>query len=133
MKQWSEPIATQYVRELTGTTVRDDDVNKVILPPYLTKRGMYDKFCFERGWKVSTNAKGTVTLAPREDDDWLNEGEEAAPICSRRQFDRFWKQHYPEMVIRKPTKDICDECYSFYNCQKYKAAKKKSVDSNGHL
>jgi hypothetical protein len=102
IKNYAEPpIATTYVQEMTGTTERDADTEKLLLPPYWTKRSLYGRFCLERGWKIATNAKGTNTVEERIDADWADEWDRL-PICSWRQFHRYWKQNIPELVSRKP-------------------------------
>ena len=62
LKKEAEPIATRYVREATGeSTLRDANDKLVFLPSYLTVRGCYARFCWEkRGIKISTTNNGTV-------------------------------------------------------------------------
>lgn len=38
-------------------------------------------------------------------------GKVAEPILSYRSFIRFWKKHFPKLVIRKRGEDTCDQCH----------------------
>jgi hypothetical protein len=31
----------------------------------------------------------------------------------------FWQEHYSNIIVQRPTADICDDCYVFYNKVKY--------------
>jgi hypothetical protein len=41
-------------------------------------------------------------------------------------FWQFWKEHYPNIIVRRPTADICDDCYVFYNRVKYSKRSQQS-------
>jgi hypothetical protein len=58
----AEPIATRYVREVTGeTTLRDSKDDLVYLPSFFTVCNCYAKYCLEkRSLRITTNNKGNV-------------------------------------------------------------------------
>ena len=49
LKQRGLPFATRVIREETGTTTRDDNVDDVVLPPHISKRSCYIEWCYSRG------------------------------------------------------------------------------------
>ena len=44
-----EPIVKRSVRDITGMTTRDDNNEKLFLPPHTSKHQYYSQWCFERG------------------------------------------------------------------------------------
>jgi hypothetical protein len=48
------------------------------------------------------------------DESWP-EGSTPLPICSYGYFWVFWKNHYPKLAIRPPSRDTCDECFQYSN------------------
>ena len=54
-----EAHATRQVRIDFQTCLRDTDLDLVQLPPCYSKRQLYQRFCYERGWIAKCNAKGT--------------------------------------------------------------------------
>lgn len=111
LSELEEPRATRLVREATGVSIRDSSV--IDLPPYMTKRGLYRQFCYERGVVVSTTHKGTPIYTDRNDSAWLEQGCERLKVPTWSTFVGFWKKEYPSLRIQKPIKDICGECYRF--------------------
>lgn len=108
------PIATRFVREKTGeTTTRDDDDKIEQLPPYVTKRSCYAKYCFERGWKISTNNKGTETKTAIENTQQQD-------IPSWFAYRSYWNTNYPCLKVSRPAEDLCSWCYKFYNRHKFR-------------
>jgi len=102
LKLEAEPIATRYVREVTGeTTLRDKDDTALFLPSFFTQRNCYAKFCLEKcGMKISTTYTGTVLKTP------VVTGEQR-PSPSWAAYCTFWKDRYPTLKVRKPTEEIC--------------------------
>jgi hypothetical protein len=43
-------------------------------------------------------------------------------VVSWGYFFHFWKKYYPHISIRRPTADICNDCYIFYNQVKFKSS-----------
>lgn len=71
-----------------------DDNVVVELPTHLSKRGMYNRFCSERGWKLKTSAAGNITYEKQDDN--------AKAICVWATFCRFWNKDYPTIRLGKP-------------------------------
>ena len=53
-----ESQATRFVRELTGIGILNEEKFGVTLPPYHTKRKLYQKYCWENGWHVKSANNG---------------------------------------------------------------------------
>lgn len=106
----SETHATRVVREVSGVTLRDDEVGTVELPSSWTKRQLYSRYCFQRGWNVRADARGCLPklqnypVRPFNDSDWPT-GSEPIPVPSRIYFDKYWKKNFPLMKIRSPSAD----------------------------
>ena len=126
LQREAEPIATRYVREVTGeTSLRDDQDDLLFLPPYLTVRGCYAKFCFEkRGVKITTTNKGNVKKAAA-----AGEGEPKS-VPSWQAYVKYWKEKHPLLKVRKPTEDICSYCYKFYNLHKFRSNTPPSTEDD---
>ena len=119
-EEQGEVRATRLVREKTGLTTRDDEDDLVELPAHLSKRQVYKDFCFDRGWKVGTTAKGSYghieDYEAREVDDVLwPAGSEGLPVPSWKGFNDIWDEYFPNLKIRSATEDICGECYTLAN------------------
>lgn len=120
-----EPRATRIVRETAGISLREAG-DSVDLPSYMTKRGLYKQFCWYRGIKVSTTARGATIYDKRDDEEWVNRNEEPLTICSWSTFIRFWKEEYGHLTIQRPIKDICNECYRYAMASKRLCASQTS-------
>ena len=53
-----ESQATRFIREMTGIGIRNEEKFGVTLPPYHTKRKLYQKYCWENGWHVKSANNG---------------------------------------------------------------------------
>jgi hypothetical protein len=80
IKQFGSPKTTRFVREETGSGLRDDEENLLELPTCWSKRGVYARFCFERGFVITSTHSGKTTKSPRTDQLW-NENNKKR-ICS---------------------------------------------------
>ena len=126
LKEIAEPRATIVVRLETGIGLREEEVDLVELPSGNTKRALYYRWCKERGWGVSADARGglrkvqhPVPLADSKD------------ICDWKTFRAFWRKNYKKVVVRAPSRDICGDCYVFKNQHKYrKRPRKEDNDSD---
>ena len=116
MELLSEPQSTRIVRHATGCSLRDDLEGVTYLPTHMSKRGLYTRFCNERGWELERHKKGDYN-ATVVNDDFL-------PICSWYKFRSFWKQHYPKLRIGRSSEDVCTACHIFHNKMKYKMRQK---------
>ena len=50
IKQFAAPKSTRFIREETGSGLRDGEENLLELPTCWSKRSIYGRFCYERGW-----------------------------------------------------------------------------------
>jgi hypothetical protein len=126
LKKEAEPIATRYVREMTGETTLRDTQDILFLPSYFTVRGCYAKFCLEkRGVRITTTNKGTVKKHPQPAID----GEDATnDVPSWQSYCEYWKRHYSDLKVRKPTEDTCGFCYpEQYRCDQLYCQPSKEV------
>ena len=135
--QEGESHATRFVRTETELFVRDEELELIQLPPCYSKRQLYEKYCFERGWLAKCNAKGTypalAQLKRREFDDdngelaLLPSGSTPEVVCSWRTFLRLWGEHVSHIKIRPPACDTCVSCNIFRNISKYKATRNNQL------
>ncbi len=118
LRKETAPIATRYVREVTGeVTTRDDDDKNEYLSPNWSKRRCYAKYCLSRGVHVRANNKGTIIKSPLP--GW--EGGEPLPTPpSWPGYLYFWKRHYSFLKVSRPAEDICPQCCIFHNQHKCK-------------
>ena len=88
-------------------------------PPQLTKRQLYSRFCFERGWAVKADGKGKLpkikNYPVREVSDEWPEGSVPKKVPSRRFFQDFWKDNYPKVMLRPRSSDTCAQCWKYSN------------------
>ena len=134
-----ESQATRFVREMTGIGIRNEEKFGVTLPPYHTKRKLYQKYCWENGWHVKSSNNGEYPklrdYPKRPNDDELGplalwpSGSMCYPVCSFFTFRRLWKLNFPLLKIRPPSEDICLQCHVFKNQFKF-TFKKRYVESN---
>ena len=120
LKDEAEPHATRIVCEATGVGLRDKEIDSVELPSSMSKRRLYYRYLFQRGYKVKSDAKGRMPniknfpIRDTFDDDWP-QGSEPLPVCSWYYFRQYWKTNYPKMMIRPPSHDTCAECWRYKN------------------
>lgn len=48
----------QFVRELTGIGIREEERNGFTLSPFYSKRQMYQDYCWSNRWKVKADNRG---------------------------------------------------------------------------
>jgi hypothetical protein len=128
-KTLAEPRATKIIRHLVDDQIqvdfRDDD-DKLDLPVYMTKRGMYKKLLAECHWEYSYNSKCNIIEKKRINAD-------ATPsVPSWPLFLAFWKKHYPDLVIQSSSENICGDCHVFANAYKTLASKKSKASNKNN-
>jgi hypothetical protein len=83
-----KPQATRLVRTKTKTGLRITEIDLVELPSVLTKPGIYQRFCYDRGYNIKTDAFGSYPklneYPTRDDFDnvFWPPGSEPLPVCS---------------------------------------------------
>ena len=123
-KEHGEAYATRFIREITGMSLRNEEDGLVELPSSFTKRKLYAEFCFSRGYKVKSTAKGSYgpmkdfLLRPFDELLWPADST-PLPVCSWTDFRMIWKKHFPKLGIRNPCEDTCGECVKIRNSFKY--------------
>ena len=120
LKDEAETHATRVIREASGVQLRDEEIDTVELPSSLSKRQIYYKFCFQRGYIVKSDAKESMPrisdIPIREFDETLwPAGSVPMVVCGWYYFRQFWKTYYPKMTIRPPSHDTCAECWKYKN------------------
>jgi len=123
LEMLASPTSTRFVREQTRTCLRDDDDGgKVVeLPPYLSKRKLYRRFCNEQGWEVTTSASIGI-------DKITKQREDANYVCtSWPTFLAYWKSEYPHIVQRRPSEDICDQCFLYCNAFRHRLVQQRAA------
>jgi hypothetical protein len=113
LKDFAEPESTCFVREETGSGLRHGEENVSLLPSCFSKRGLFIRWCDERGWKMITLPRGGYRHEKKKNDDGSDV--ETQPICSNSTFYRFWKEHYPKLILKRPSEDACTYCYQFHH------------------
>ena len=124
-----EAQATRFVREMTGIGIRNEEKFGVKLPPYHSKRKLYQKYCWENGWSVRSSNNGEYPklrdYAKRPNDDDMGplalwpSGNRCYPVYSFFNFMRLRKNNFPLLKIRPPSESICLQCHVFKNQFKY--------------
>ena len=125
LKGEAEPHASKVVRLATGLVMQDDD-DKVELPSSYTKRTLYSRWCWLRGWdlkpkggdgsygRISDYQKRVNTPGTFDELLWP-EGSQSLPVCSKTAFCKFWDDKFKDLVIKKSSHDTCGVCYLFMN------------------
>ena len=123
LQQYSEVQATRFVREETGeVTLRDGEDKNVYLPPVMTKRYCYKRYCADNGYKVKTSSSGKTSL----EEDPSFEGRRRKKCVAWSAYWDYWKLHHSNVKVNRPSEDICGLCFQFYNCHKYAKQKTNS-------
>ena len=122
LKDEALPFATRIIRDEVGMSARDDDPDDVLLPPNITKRGCYVRWCYSRGWKVQFKGTGRSILKSPDDYEkrpveallWPPESE-YKKVISWTKFHRYWKVKQPHLKIRAKGADTCTDCLILRN------------------
>ena len=115
-----EAHATRFIRLESGTALRDSDVDMLQLPSFYSKRQLYERYCYDRGWEVRAFNDGSyppVKKYKRRKNDFEDGdmalwplGSEPLEVCSWPTFIRIWRNHLPHLKIRSPSLDTCTTC-----------------------
>ena len=125
-KNYGEMHATLFVWNNCGFELKKEEEETVHLPTSMSKINLYEKWCFRRGYKIRSDAKGRYekleNYCLRENHPVLcPEGTVPDPVCSWYGFRNIWKKHFGYMKIRSRSEDVCDECFVYRNKFKYRA------------
>ena len=90
------------------------------LPTSWSKRALYARFCYERGYVVTASHSGILTKEERTDDGWDVANNKRT--CGWSTFLRFWEKHYPSIRLGSSSADICTDCHVFFNRSKHAGA-----------
>ena len=101
------PVSTRVVRVQTGIGLRDNELDTIELPPYISKRSLHKRFCDERGWEVNTDGNGLCQLIASDSN--------VEEVVSFSTFLNYWNKHFPLMRICSPSKDVCYKCHIFHH------------------
>jgi hypothetical protein len=130
-KQDGEAYATRIIRTLTRNELRDEEKGAVDLPSHTTKRELYEKYCFDRGWAIKSDNMGRYPkvkdyASRQEDDMFWPSGAVPVEVCSWFSFTDIWKTHCSNIHIRRPCNDTCGECTVFRNAFRYREMRKNA-------
>ncbi|CAB9509385.1 hypothetical protein SEMRO_388_G132230.1 [Seminavis robusta] len=120
MKQYALPRATKIVRTQmvdginTLVELREEEKDTVELPSSMTKRGLFNRFIGELGWKIQWDNKGRLL---KKVELGTEQKVSATELPAWSNFRSFWKKEYPKLVIQRPSEDICGDCYLFASQQ----------------
>eukprot|EP00957_Ditylum_brightwellii_P108188 8254567-Ditylum_brightwellii.AAC.1 len=67
LKEEATPFATRIIREKTGLTTRDNNLDDVVLPLHLSMHHCYTMWCWERGWRIKQLSRGQNIYKPVEE------------------------------------------------------------------
>jgi hypothetical protein len=56
-----EPHATRFIRMKAGMELHEEEKGAVDLPSHITKRNLYELWVWSRGWRVTSDNKGSYT------------------------------------------------------------------------
>ena len=72
------------------------------LPHHYSKRSLYKRWCWERGWVIQNDARSNETKEERSpvDDEFWTEDKVPEPTLSWPSFRNYWKKHFPHLRIR---------------------------------
>jgi hypothetical protein len=129
----SGPRPTRFTRQESGAITRDSEDMKELDPEW-TKRRLFGRYCYDLGFNVEQSASGAVKIHKREDEEYpAGGGAEYGSHCSLTAFWNYWEEHYGNIVVRKPSKDICGVCYQFHLGNRKAVAKTSDTDPVGAI
>jgi hypothetical protein len=105
---------------LTNFKLRDEEKAIIDLPNSITKRNLFEKWCFLRGWKAITDNIGDYKFEDRNTKETFWEECDTLEIFSWWKFRDLWNRHLPHVRIRAPCYDTCGECTIFKNAFRYR-------------
>ena len=125
IEKYLEPHAFRQVKDAAGMTSFQED-DKDYLPPCFCPHQCYIDICKEAGWIPKKKCKKKSIFKKRdewelmphyyrtiEDFERSNdpEGQVADPIVSWTAFLKYWKDNFPNLVVRAKGEDTCTDCH----------------------
>jgi hypothetical protein len=134
IKELSEPVATLVVRtkteSITNIKLKHEEVGIHYLPPFYSKRRLYERYCYESGHVVKLNNEGKYTITERDDEQWVDDDDVVMDVLSWSKFLQHWENKHSYLRIRKPAKDICQHCFRFSQFHKYRSRTTDNGDND---
>jgi hypothetical protein len=111
-KEEGEVYATRIIRSLAGYELREEEKWVIDLPSNTSRREMYEKYCFERGWAPKSDSKSRYPRLGeynnRINDNFFWEPDIGTQeVCSWWAFIQLWQEHFSHIKIRAPCNDTC--------------------------
>jgi hypothetical protein len=130
-KQDGKAYATLSIRTLTRNELRAEEKGAMDLPSNTTKRELYEKYCFDRGWAIKSDNMGRYPkvkdyVSRQEDDMFWPSDAVPVEVCSWFSFTDIWKTHCSNIRISRPCNDICGECTVFQNAFTVRCERRQS-------
>jgi hypothetical protein len=110
----SGPRPTRFTRQESGAVARDSEVTKELDPGW-TKRRLFGKHCCDLGCTVSQSGSGAVKVTQRVDGNFPAGCDDCGLHCSLTALWNCWKEHCGNIVVRKPSRDVCGICCQFHS------------------
>jgi hypothetical protein len=90
------------------------------LPNSITKRNIFEKWCFLRGWKAIPDNIGEYKFEERNTKETFWEECDTIEICSWWKFRDLWNRYLPHVRIRAPCYDNWGDCTIFKDAFRYR-------------
>jgi hypothetical protein len=123
------PRPTWATAEESGAVIPDLE-ETLELDPEWTKQRLFGRYCYNLGYTVKQSANGILKFGLQVDEDWVTGGAEIGTHCSRASFLNFWNGEHSNIIVRKPSKDICGICYQFHIGNRSKRSNDNRLDSD---
>ena len=110
MKGNDEPHSISVVRTHVGLSLELENEN-IWLGSHHSRRSLYCSWIAHQGWISQSDAKGSY--GKMKNFKKISGDNVCLPVCCWRSFDRFWKNNYSNLKIRKPYSDTCGVCFQY--------------------
>jgi hypothetical protein len=64
-------VVRAKTKSITSISLKNEEVGIHCLPPFMSKRRLYERYCHESGHVVKLNNLGIYTKSDREDEEWI--------------------------------------------------------------
>jgi hypothetical protein len=130
-----ECYATCLIRLLTKQELRDKEKDAVYLTSNLTKRNLYEQYCYGRGWAPKAKNKGRYPKLQdfpkwKKDDVLWKDDMDTEKIVSWWSLRHIWREDLPNIRIRAPYNDTCGECTILCNAFRYRERRQQTSEDS---